>query len=232
MQNKTKPQPNLTQETINRFWSKVEKRGPDDCWVWKAWKNNRGYGMLTIKKAGSKHHWVASRLSYYIAHGNLPNDLDVCHKCDNPPCVNPNHLFLGTAHENALDMVKKGRCNAPKGEDAQSTLSEYEVLQIRRIYESGDMNTVELAEAYGVASGTINRVVDGSSWKHITHGVSLIKSRRGERNGFAKLREPDIREIRRMRSDGITMQCIADRFRIGRTTVGHIVYGRYWKHVI
>lgn len=85
--------------TLEPFERRFEKG--DGCWEWKGAKTKAGYGWFSAK--------IASRISWEIYRGKIPKDMLVCHKCDNPPCVNPDHLFLGTHKDNTLDMIKKGR---------------------------------------------------------------------------------------------------------------------------
>ena len=90
---------------LQRFEEKIDKSG--ECWIWTASRNQKGYGLF---QADYKR-FIASRFAYEVWIGQIPEGMLVCHKCDNPPCVNPDHLFVGTAHDNAMDMVNKGRQN-------------------------------------------------------------------------------------------------------------------------
>lgn len=95
-----------------RFWAKVEKRGPAECWLWLASRNAQGYGKFSV--ASGRGHMGAHRAVWELVNGAVPDGLWVLHRCDNPPCVNPAHLFLGTCRDNHLDMVAKGRHWAQK----------------------------------------------------------------------------------------------------------------------
>lgn len=101
MKSGPKPKP-----LADRFWAKVQKAGPDDCWPWLASRMPKGYGKLGIASTTPK---LAHRVSWELHYGPIPEGLFVCHRCDNPPCVNPAHLFLGTCTDNLRDMVAKGR---------------------------------------------------------------------------------------------------------------------------
>lgn len=95
----------------NRFWPRVERRGPDECWLWTGKRNAKGYGVI----GRNGRRTIATQISWELAQGSpVPAELLVCHSCDNPPCVNPAHLWLGTNSDNMRDMVAKGR-NATAG---------------------------------------------------------------------------------------------------------------------
>lgn len=93
-----------------RFWEKVQRTESDVCWIWSAATNQRGYGVIGGKEASDR---LAHRYSYTLNVGPIPEGMFVCHHCDNPPCVNPSHLFLGTHEQNMADCVSKGRSVCP-----------------------------------------------------------------------------------------------------------------------
>lgn len=154
-----------------RFWSKVDKVSSrvkykgTRCWVWTACKHERGYGLFRIK---SKKEY-AHRISYEMAYGPITDSLYVCHHCDNPPCVNSEHLFLGTQKDNMKDASNKKRvigskCSMNKGsENNQAKLTETQVVSIikdTRIHR-------KIAKDYKVNRSTISFIKRGDTWKHI-----------------------------------------------------------------
>lgn len=146
-----------------RFWEKVDKSG--DCWVWTGAKGNLyGHGSTTAPGGGNKS-MHAHRRSWEIVHGPIPDGLEVCHRCDNPPCVNPDHLFLGTHAENMADAATKGRL--PRGSRSNlSKLTEAQVTEIKARLAAGD-GTAAIAKDYGVTTGNVYAIKTGRSWRHV-----------------------------------------------------------------
>lgn len=161
---------------VKRFLSKFIKGLPDECWPWIASRFHKtSYGQF--RGAGDV---LAHRFSYRFFKGRIPVGLLVLHSCDNPGCVNPNHLFLGTSKDNTADMIAKGRRGAfslgpgdraCKGEDhGQAVLTEQDVATIRSLYRRVSYhgsNARQLALEFGVNQNQITRIVKGKRWKHV-----------------------------------------------------------------
>lgn len=149
---------------IERFWYYIDKRSDEECWEWLGAKISTGYGHMWIGNGYEYMH----RYSYIIHFGNIPDGLHVCHTCDNPSCVNPSHLFLGTAKDNAIDREKKGRRKSPIGnENFKSKLNEVLVVEIRNYYKAGGITKKELAELYKVNVNTIGCIISRKTWKNV-----------------------------------------------------------------
>lgn len=146
-----------------RFWQKVDKLSPDDCWEWKGGKSPQGYGVIAVNQRGQ----IASRVSYEMHFGSIPDGLCVLHKCDNPSCVNPAHLFLGTNSDNVADREAKGR-NKPRygAENGMAELTNDRVIDIRERFAKGERQ-VDLAKDHGVTRGTIWKIVHHRIWRHV-----------------------------------------------------------------
>ena len=150
----------LTEKDIERFWSYVDKRGPDECWEWTGTFGARGYGQLGVNYKMLSAH----RISETIARAD-PGPLFVCHHCDNPRCVNPRHLFVGTQDDNVQDMISKSREARGEGH-GKSRLSVQDIKRMRNLYMGG-MIQQELACVFGVSRVQICRILRGDCWGHI-----------------------------------------------------------------
>lgn len=167
------------------FWSKVEKV-EHGCWVWTSTKSSNGYGVFWWRRRRTYAH----RQAYSLSRGPIPAGLLVCHHCDNPPCVRPDHLFLGTVQDNATDMILKGRSATgdrngsrthPERYDPEvhkrvrlrgerhklAKLNEDAVRQIRARYATGEVSLRALARDYGVDRATLKSAVAGRTWTHV-----------------------------------------------------------------
>lgn len=143
------------------FWSKVQRDG--DCLVWSGWTCPKGYGRFSYRG----HQGLAHRWSYHHMREPIPDGLCVCHRCDNPPCIRPDHLFLGTRADNNADRDAKGHLVVPVGEaSGVCKLTDMEVHEIRDSYVPWSRypsphSATGLAERYGVTRAYVRRLVDG-----------------------------------------------------------------------
>lgn len=146
-----------------RFWSKVDKgAGPDGCWPWTASASPHGYGRITIHRRVE----LAPRVAWALVHGPIPKGLCVLHTCDNPPCCNPAHLFLGTHAVNMADMAAKGRAGqlGRRGEACpHSKLTEDHVRAIRAAVEAG-RSQKEVGVEFGIDDSYVSRLVSRERW--------------------------------------------------------------------
>jgi hypothetical protein len=148
--------------TLEEAFMKHFVRGEaGQCWEWQGSIAKTGYGRISVN-AG---RMLAHRASYLIHYGILPDELEVCHRCDNRPCVNPEHLFLGTHQDNMTDASKKGRTH-PGEQTYGAKLNDEAIRLIREAYRNGELQRV-LAERYGVASSAISMIVNRNTWKHV-----------------------------------------------------------------
>lgn len=143
------------------FWDRVDKRSDNECWHWTGTILPNGYGRLS--HAGK--NYSAHRVSYTLNKGKIHEGMVVCHKCDNPRCVNPSHLFLGTYADNTADMIAKGR-QANGERQPQSKLTEQDIIRIRSICASGRSHK-SVAREFGVSSVLIDKIVNRKAWKHV-----------------------------------------------------------------
>lgn len=144
-----------------RFRAKVKQGAADECWTWTGAMASRGYGVLSV----NGRMVYAHRLAWEMEHGKAPK-MFVCHRCDNPPCVNPSHLFLGTPADNMRDMTAKGRYrpyDRRGGRNPRAKLTSDQVLEIRARHGAGEPPR-KLAPAYGVSRSHVSNIIARRCW--------------------------------------------------------------------
>lgn len=157
----------MTPEAV-RFWKNVQKAGPDECWLWLAGRTRQGYGKFTVRVDVNKERTLgAHRVAWRLTHDREPVGL-LCHRCNNPPCVNPAHLYEGTIQTNAVDRAAAGHDR--RGEDSgKAKLTEALVTEIRAAYQPGARNAgpVALARRFALPVSTVRNVVYRLTWTHL-----------------------------------------------------------------
>lgn len=146
------------------FWQRVRQGDPNDCWEWTG--SLKGRRQPRVRR-GDKN-WLVSRWVWTCVHGPIPHGINVLHECDNPPCCNPYHYFLGTQAINMQDCVAKGRLNHWKGsQSVHAKLHEDDVREIRVMLGTIGVSMREIAEKFGVSRSTICSIKYGFKWTHV-----------------------------------------------------------------
>ncbi len=183
-----KPLPAFTERDILKFWSLVDRKGPNDCWLWTGGITPESYGCFCAQSRA----FLAHRISYFLETKSDPFPSWCCHTCDvlydvddltNRRCCNPSHLFLGTRKDNFADMIRKGRTASGDRNGSRTRLDRIlrgkthprpsakltteEVFLIRETYSKGDISQRKLGARFGVDHGTICRIVSKESWPHV-----------------------------------------------------------------
>lgn len=230
-----KPIPTLSEDDKRRFFSRVRINGTDDCHEWHGKSNNMGYGIISFRKV----YFLCHRVAYYLDSYQQPGNLRVCHKCDNPKCVNPKHLFLGTSKDNSQDMANKGR--STKGTSHWgSKLTEDDIPKIRDLHTEG-VSIQQIADKFRISRCRISDIILCKTWKHTIRPVDLqiVDARRakgslyvGESHSQAVLKNEDVLRIREMyAAGGWSHDRIGKLFGVQGGAVGDIIRGKTWKHI-
>lgn len=152
-----------------RFWNKVATLSDEECWIWQGFLNQSGYG--TFRERAKHRSVLAHRFSWELHVGPIGDGLMVCHHCDTPSCVNPSHLFLGTAADNSADMMRKKRWwkgQRPRGSShVRAKLNEDKVRAIKIFARSGEHSSRDISREFDVPDSTIRHILQGRAWKHV-----------------------------------------------------------------
>jgi hypothetical protein len=207
-----------------RFWLQVRKGA--ECWKWIGGTDQDGYGVFNGEVDDIRYR-RAHRYSFAL-HGKLdPGPKQVLHSCDNPSCVNPDHLFLGTVADNMADKIAKGRARVLRGEESgPAKLSDRAALEIL----SDPRPYSQIAADYGVTPSTVASMKNRQSWRHLQVDVVKGSHRGAHRRGASdKLTEQDVRQIRASPDAG---KELAARYGVSPQTICGIRKLRTWKHVV
>lgn len=233
----------------DQFFAFVEKT--DTCWLWVGAKSKAGYGKIARTENGKRKHYPAHKFAYLLLKGPISDGLFVCHNCpgrDNPACVNPEHLWLGTHSDNIKDAYKKGTAKSnlkPRlgSQNNAAKLTEEKVIHIRNLYSSGKYSQYNLADIFGVTQTTICAIVKGKIWPTVTNPYSLPTlhqarhvrlsvAHSGENSGAAKLTRAEVLEILDKYKNGISIKNITKDYpSVTRSAISTIIHGRAWKSV-
>lgn len=160
----------LDEGFIQKFWEKVDIRTHDECWMWTAYKNQDGYGVCKVKIDKKWKTMLSHRVSYFITFGFFVCGENRClHSCDNPSCVNPNHLFVGTQKDNIEDMYKKNRQTILYGiRSGMAKLNDEKVHEIKKML-SEMVPIDEIAKKFGVTKNNISSIKTGKTWRRVMY---------------------------------------------------------------
>lgn len=164
------------EKSVEVMWSRIDKNGPNGCWIYSGQINSKGYGAFTYN---GKPMVAVHRFIYQQVHGPIPRNVFCLHKCDTPRCCNPDHIFLGDDAANHADMVRKRR-HAHGETNKRSKLTEAQVLEIRANpprLGRGFREINEYAARYGVSVGTIYCSMTGRTWKHLPSASRYVGER-------------------------------------------------------
>jgi DNA-binding Xre family transcriptional regulator len=234
-------------ERVEHFWSQVRKTDGDGCWEWQGWRHKFGYGSVQLTFRGPSI--AAHRAAWMLTNGPIPTGMQACHKCDNPPCVRPDHIFLGTCFDNMRDKVAKGRQHRGTGTFG-SVLDDEKAAVILRTFAEGKVHATALCEQHGITMATMNALLYGRTWLHVDaprlphdkvreiverHRVDGIRAAvaRGAGPGVnVGLTNERVSEILHTFASGdMGMGALAERYGVSATTIHRIVHGQRWTHV-
>lgn len=219
------------QRTRDRIKKYTQIDTETGCWNWTGFIYSFGYGLTSHKGKDI----LAHRASWKVFKGDIPNGMYVLHKCDNRKCVNPDHLFIGTAKDNTQDMIAKGRARSKPNKGINhgcAKLDEKRVNEIKEYKKQGMCNS-DIAKIYNINSNTVQKIVNGKIWKHIFVDSDLIinKNPKGFNPKSCKFKIDDLNFIRNAYTNKTHSQKqLAKIFNVNRNTISGIVNGKTYKN--
>jgi len=230
----------ISEKTIRNFLLKFDPIGKDNCWEWKAHRDIGNYGKFSFSVDHVRYKVAAHRFSVAYFKGPLPSDKIVMHKCDNPPCVNPNHLKIGTHVDNEQDKIRKGRKPRPK-------LIKHPIENAKKVFDLvlQDKMYSDICEELSLPGSIVTYIYQGIRHENNNYNdvfktyseeeQEIIKYKvmsRGERIPTSKLKEKDVKEIRIKYIFGEKIVNITKEYPVGVRQISNIVHKKHWGHVM
>lgn len=219
-------QMNYPEERLKVIFNKINyPDNEDECWIWTSYKNKDGYGMTSFE---GKIHRLVHRIIFECYNGPIPDKMLVLHTCDNPPCCNPNHLFLGTVSDNVKDRVNKQR-SASGERNNKATMTDQEIYQILTNINNGKYKSIaQICQECHISRRIIENILRGENWLHISKDFDLkyLRSKIINPNCISnKLTEQQIEKIKYdVLKLGKSQNSTAKKYNIGISTVFNIVH--------
>ncbi len=222
----------FTQGDIDRFWNKVAITANDQkCWEWQDYIGAKNkYGLFRKGRLKCKAH----RLAYLFYYKTIEDEKLVMHSCDNPSCVNPHHLSLGTPKDNALDKCRKGRRFPTHGEAGRSAkVTTNDVIAIRNLHKWGYKQT-HIAEHFKITQAQVSLIIKRIEWKHLedtekSETKPIISTQSKPRKSYVQLTDDLVREIKYNTVN--TQKELCEKYNVSQGTISGIKLNRYWKHI-
>jgi hypothetical protein len=215
-------------KTVQRFWSKINI--PDnfnDCWEWQSGKDKDGYGRFYLNSKSLLSH----RAIYECYYENIPFNLLIRHNCDNPSCVNPRHLLLGTYQDNTDDMVFRNRSSFGE-RNGSSILTNKEVNEILKHLIENNYTQVQLSKLYDVVPSVISSISTGRTWKKIYSKLTEEQKRQIKLNSRLKLTNDKINDIlEHLINNTYTQNELSKIYNVTPTTISYISTGKSWNKI-
>jgi len=210
-------------QSLNEHFFATVSQPTIGCWLWPGSVTLEGYGRLQFHR----QTFVAHRVAYELTHGPIPRGILVCHHCDTPRCVRPDHLFLGTTAQNLSDMTTKGR-SAAGVRNGRAKLTEADVLAMRQRYAEGGITQQRLGYLYHITQTVVSGILRGKQWQHTDGPLSTPAPHRSK----PRLSIEAVREIRHLHQDeGMTVDVLAVRFGLHRSGIFDILAKRRYAHI-
>lgn len=213
-------------DIVERIWAgiKVDANG---CWNWQKLLSPTGYALI----GHEGFTWRGHRLTYTLFRGPIPEGLQACHRCDNPKCINPAHIFLGTTKDNLVDAAKKNR-TAHSERNSKAKLTSEQVVEICQRYENGE-RVRDLVAVFGVSKSMVYYVLGGEYWTRTERKIPKPRKTGtpGTMSPKAKLNDEKVRAIRMLRGQNDRLRELAIEYGVRFDTLVHIACGRGWSHV-